>query len=117
MKKINHILFQLITISLFLSGMAGNAAPIASRDGGPGGIFLQANAFLPSVSTKAVNQITSTSATSGGRVLTDGGSTVTARGVCWSTSPNPTIDDSHTVNGSGIGTFNSSIEGLIPGQE
>ena len=97
--------------------MAGNAAPIASRDGGPGGIFLQANAFLPSVSTKAVNQITSTSATSGGRVLTDGGSTVTARGVCWSTSPNPTIDDSHTVNGSGIGTFNSSIEGLIPGQE
>ena len=39
---------------------------------------------------------------------------ITARGVCWSTSPNPTIADSHTVDGSGTGNFNSSIIGLSP---
>ena len=49
----------------------------------------------------------------GGRVTYDGASAVTARGVCYSTSPNPTIADSFTVNGAGVGTFASTIT-LLP---
>ena len=69
---------------------------------------------LPTVTTTAVSQIAQTSATSGGNVTSDGGATVTARGVCWSTTQNPTVSDSHTTDGSGTGSFSSSITGLSP---
>jgi len=70
---------------------------------------------VPNVNTVAVSGITQTTAISGGTVSSDGGATVTARGVCWSTSPNPTINISNQTNdGSGIGTFNSAISGLSP---
>jgi uncharacterized protein (TIGR02145 family) len=69
---------------------------------------------LPTVTTKTVTNITSTTATCGGNVTSSGGTIVTARGVCWSTSQNPTISGSHTSNGTGIGNFTSSITGLAP---
>jgi hypothetical protein len=69
----------------------------------------------PTVTTVAVSNITTTSADSGGNVTADGGSAVTARGVCWSTSANPTTADSITSDGTGTGTFTSSITGLNPG--
>ena len=69
-------------------------------------------AFSPSVSTSVVADITSTSATCGGNVTDDGGSTVYERGVCWSTSTHPTIEDYHTNDGSGTGVFSSSLTGL-----
>ena len=40
------------------------------------------------------------------------GSPVTARGVCWSTSANPTVDGSKTTNGGGKGEFSSEVTGL-----
>lgn len=64
---------------------------------------------LPTVITFSVSNVTSNSATSGGNVTNDGGTPVTARGVCWNTSGNPSINNEYTINGSGIGTFNSSI--------
>jgi len=69
-------------------------------------------AVLPTVTTRPVNDITSNSATCGGNVTSDGGSDVTARGVCWSTLQNPTIDDSHTNDGTGTGSFFSNLTGL-----
>ena len=69
----------------------------------------------PTVTTTAVTNITTTTATSGGNVTTDGGATVTARGVCWSTIPSPTLANDHTTDGSGIGTFVSSLTGLNAG--
>jgi hypothetical protein len=72
-------------------------------------------ATLPTLTTTAVSAITSTTATSGGTITNDGGSLVTARGVCWSTSQNPTIADSKTSNETGTGSFVSSITGLTPG--
>ena len=39
---------------------------------------------------------------------------MTARGVCWRTAHNPTLAHSHTTNGSGIGTFTSTLSGLAP---
>ena len=70
---------------------------------------------LPTVTTSTVSNITTNSATCGGNVTNDGNATVTARGLCWSTSHNPTISDSHTTNGSGTGSFTSSMTGLDPG--
>ncbi len=70
------------------------------------------SAFTPTVTTITVTSITHNSANSGGNVTYDGGATVTARGVCWSTSSNPTISNYHTTDGSGTGTFTSSITGL-----
>ncbi len=78
------------------------------RDGGN-------TSALPTVSTNTVTNITTTTASCGGNVTSDGGATVTARGVCWSTSQNPTVNDSHTsetTSGSGNGSFSSSITGL-----
>ena len=68
----------------------------------------------PTVTTIAVSSITSTSASSGGNATSDGGYTVTAKGVCWSISSNPTTSDSKTTNGTGTGSFTSSITGLSP---
>lgn len=66
----------------------------------------------PTVATNNVSNITSTTATCGGNVTSDGGSTVIARGVCWSTSSNPTISNNHTSDGYGTGSFISNISGL-----
>lgn len=66
----------------------------------------------PSVSTSSVSDITQTSARCGGNVTSDGGATVTAKGVCWSTSQNPTINSNKTNEGSGTGSFTSNITGL-----
>jgi hypothetical protein len=69
---------------------------------------------VPTVMTTDIDifSINTNSASSGGTVISDGGADVTARGVCWSTSVNPTISDSHTLDGTGIGNFTSSITGL-----
>jgi len=65
------------------------------------------------ITTTAASAITQTTATAGGVVVTDGGSSVSARGTCWSTAANPTITDSHTTDGSGLGAFTSSLTGLV----
>jgi hypothetical protein len=69
---------------------------------------------LPVISTTPGSVIGAVAANSGGNVTSDGGSAVTARGVCWSTSLNPTIADSHTTDGSGVGVFPSVLTGLTP---
>jgi len=67
---------------------------------------------IPVVTTAVPSVITSSAVTSGGTVVSEGASGVTARGVCWSISANPGISGSHTTNGSGIGSFTSNISGL-----
>jgi len=69
-------------------------------------------ALLPTVTTIGASAITTTTATTGGNVTIDGGAAVTARGICWSTSHNPTIDGSKTIEASGLGSFASSLTGL-----
>ena len=67
---------------------------------------------VPTVTTAAVTLITETTAKSGGNVTSDGGEEVTARGVCWSTTENPTTADSKTTNASGTGQFTSDLADL-----
>jgi uncharacterized protein (TIGR02145 family) len=66
------------------------------------------------LTTNTISNITSVTATSGGNVTFDGNSPVTARGVCWSTSQNPTTTDPHTTDGNNLGTFTSNITNLTP---
>ena len=72
-------------------------------------------AITPSITTKTVGNITSSSASCGGQIYGSGGTDVTARGLCWSTSPSPTVSDSCSHDGSGIGGFDSFLTGLMPG--
>ncbi len=72
---------------------------------------------LPELTTANTIDITDNGATIEGNVLNDGGSEITSRGVCWSLSNNPTIEDEKTVNGTGIGSYTSEISGLSPNTE
>lgn len=78
---------------------------------GPQGTFTTQSG-LPTVVSAAATAISATSVTIGGTVMADGGFAVTARGVCYSTQPNPTLANPHTTDGSGSGTFISNITGL-----
>ncbi|MHC1773958.1 MAG: FISUMP domain-containing protein [Lentimicrobium sp.] len=69
---------------------------------------------LPVLTTDSVNNITVYSAVCHGSVLDQGSSQLTARGVCWDTSTEPTLSDSYTVQGGGPGLFENNITGLIP---
>ena len=72
-------------------------------------------AVYPTVTLTGVTSITKTTAISGGLVVSDGNSTVTAIGVCWSTNIDPTTGDTKTIDGSGTGVFTSNLSGLTPG--
>jgi uncharacterized protein (TIGR02145 family) len=67
---------------------------------------------VPSLTTRELLNITNTTATGGGSITNDGGSSITAKGICWGTSPNPTTSDSKTTDGTGTTTFTSFITGL-----
>jgi uncharacterized protein (TIGR02145 family)/uncharacterized repeat protein (TIGR02059 family) len=70
---------------------------------------------IPTLSTTSISSITATSASSGGNITSDGGAVVSARGVCWSISTNPTTSNSKTVDGNGNGQFTSNLSGLAAG--
>ncbi len=70
---------------------------------------------IPVVTTSEISNITATTAKSGGNITDEGNSTVTARGVCWSTNATPTISDSKTADGAGAGSFSSSLSDLFGG--
>ena len=65
---------------------------------------------LPSVTTTEPS-FSGMTVTSGGNVTSDGGSAVTARGVCYGTTPYPDLSSAHhhTANGSGTGTYGSTF--------
>ncbi len=73
---------------------------------------LTTEANLPTVTTGEVSNITQTTAQGSGNVTNSGGANVTERGVCWSTSHNPTISGSHAYNGTGTGGFTVNMTGL-----
>ncbi len=69
-------------------------------------------AAFATLTTNAITAITATSATTGGNITSDGGSTIVSRGVCYSTAPNPVIASSTVVNGSGTGSYVCNLTGL-----
>ncbi len=69
----------------------------------------------PVVESAAVNSVTETTATSGGTIISDGGSSITSRGVCWGLTINPECNNNKTSDGTGVGSYTSTITGLNPG--
>ena len=79
----------------------GNERTFTTKDG------------VAKVTTGDVTDITATSAKCSGEVTEDGGFAVTERGICWSTSPNPTLENAqHVAAGSGTGEFSATLTGL-----
>jgi hypothetical protein len=65
------------------------------------------------ISTQNITSIAPTTAVCGGSIAADGGAAITARGVVWSTSTNPTIAlTTKTNDGTGIGGYTSNLTGL-----
>jgi len=87
-----------------------------SKDDSPGSSTNPNNATVPVVTTAAVTNITTNSAQSGGTISSDGGAAVTARGVCYSYMPAPTITSNITSDGTGTGTFVSNMTSM-PGNQ
>jgi uncharacterized protein (TIGR02145 family) len=77
--------------------------------------FTTSAGAVPTLTTAAISSITSTSAVSGGNITADGGTSVTARGICWAIASGPTIANFKTINGTGTGAFTSNITGLASG--
>ncbi len=74
------------------------------------------SASKPVLTTTELTNITKTSAKTGGTITSSGGSDITARGICYSTLAEPTIDDSTAIDISGLNTFASNITGLTEGK-
>lgn len=72
----------------------------------------QPSVTAPTVVTFYASDITSNSASCNGEVTSDGGATVTERGFCWSTIGTPSLNDNHIAVGTGIGDFNTTLNGL-----
>ena len=66
------------------------------------------------LNTFDVTDVTENSVVSGAEIVSDGNTTITSRGVCWSISPNPTISDVVVIDNGSNNTFTSLIEGLSP---
>ncbi|HOY32469.1 MAG TPA: FISUMP domain-containing protein [Bacteroidales bacterium] len=67
---------------------------------------------VPVLTTDTAGNITHTSVRCGGKITSDGGATVTTRGVCWSANPSPTTANATTSDGAGAGSFASTVTGL-----
>ena len=76
--------------------------------------FVSCMETLPTVTTSDITDVQTATAIGGGNVTSDGNADITARGVCWSTAQNPTLDDAHTTDGTGAGSFTSTLAGLSP---
>jgi uncharacterized protein (TIGR02145 family) len=72
---------------------------------------------FPTLTTSAIINITSSAATGGGTIISEGTGTIIAHGVCWSSGTSPSIKDNKTNDGAGAGTFTSNLSGLNGGTE
>lgn len=68
----------------------------------------------PVLTTTEVSNISHTTAQGGGNITDDGGSPLTDRGICWSTTNNPVVSDNHSSDGIEAGNYVSLMSGLTP---
>ena len=97
----NFVFITITTCLIFLASCSKNPQnPITPK-------------VVPIFVTTTVTAIDVTAASSGGNITSDGGSIKTYRGVVWSTASNPTVTlDTKTKDGTGMGSFSSSLKGL-----
>jgi hypothetical protein len=71
--------------------------------------------FAISVTTGLITNLTATSVNVSGRIIDDGGGIIISRGVCWSTTQSPTVNNNKSSEGTGVGEFTSLLTGLQSG--
>jgi formylglycine-generating enzyme required for sulfatase activity len=71
--------------------------------------------YKPTLTTNSITSISASDAISGGVISSDGGASITAKGICWSTTSNPTISGDKTNDGTGSVSFTSQLSGLLEG--
>lgn len=98
--------------SSYIGGVSDGSTTAGVRSGDG---YVTITPLVPVVTTTAISSVTTTTASSGGDVTADNGNAASARGVCWGTTNPPTISNSKTTDGSGLGAFTSSITGLTAG--
>ncbi len=105
--KVNRtlILNSIVIVILFMSCKKDDNNPTPTPNPTP-------TIVIPTLTTTAISAITTASASSGGAVTSDGGGAVSAWGVCWSTSTNPTLSNSFLQNNEISGGFTSALSGL-----
>ncbi|MCX6278487.1 MAG: hypothetical protein NT004_10355 [Bacteroidetes bacterium] len=97
----------------FMLYVATNASQLAEAVKSWGYTLRCLRNLLPTVTTTAATSITSTTASSGGNVTDDGGSVITARGVCWSATTGPTVAlTTKTTETGATGVFASALTNL-----
>jgi len=102
MKKysVYFVLFLVVCNVIVLSCTSNDSSP-------------QSNVVVvPTISTSEASLINKTTAKSGGNLLSTGGGTITARGICYSTSHDPTTESTKISNPGTLGTFLSTLTGL-----
>ena len=116
--------YQLLSVPYALfSEKSGNGVP----NGNATGDLLSWNGtqWVPIANTAATTNINLPKVTTGSMqpyfcngstIISDEGFSITAKGVCWSLSPNPTLADNFSTDGQGIDPFNSTYQNLLPGR-
>lgn len=97
------------TVVVDLNGVSRPASPSTNYAIGAYE-FVSGSPIAPTVTSTSASSVTTSTASAGGNVTSDGGATVTSRGTCYSTSVNPTTPC--TSDGTGTGSFSSSLMGL-----
>ena len=77
--------------------------------------FMTKAKTIATVATTPATNVSYTSATVGGNVTDDGGAGVTERGICYSTSANPTTANTKITSDSGLGEFMCNLTDLQDG--
>lgn len=96
MKKLHIGIFLLFCVSAY----------------GQNNFFLSHSITLPSVATTEITEITASSATAGGTITSTGGGIIITKGICWNTSPAPTVENNTISGGSGSEKFSILLNGL-----
>ncbi|TDE48570.1 beta strand repeat-containing protein [Flavobacterium sp. GT3P67] len=89
------------------------ASNIAGTTFGTAVVFKTALLAVVTTIAPSVPSITSTAATSGGKIVANGGSFISRKGICWSVTDNPTITDSISEGGSGNSDFAADLKDLM----
>ena len=105
----NNWLTRIHTLSNWGSS---NDTPYNNNNIASGGNVVVTATTAPTITTTAQALITTASADLGGNVTSNGGATVTDRGIVWHTSTNPTTANNKVANGTGTGTFSAAVRSL-----
>lgn len=114
MKEVIFVLGAICSVMFYGCNQSGCTDPLAANYEVKATTDDGSCVYLAQLGTSPITNVSYQSFSSGGVITSDGGQDVTVRGVCWSTTPNPTTANDTTINGFGTGVFTATVTGLQP---